>query len=144
MPPEEFVGKYLPEAEERINMSARFTNESGRKIVLLCPDVKSRFPLFPRVMKRFLEKDRSEYELLIYLSKGESTNETVAMIEKELRKYDTNCYVTLQTDEDIDEHALFDYADIYITTRHPNTVKHTCLCDIHNVKVLYGTDEMEL
>ncbi len=141
---EEFVAKHVKMAEHLMSNGPVFKNETGRKIVLLRPDTRSRFPLFPKIMKRFLEKDRGDSELLIYLSQAESETRDVELVEKELMKYDNDCFVTLQTGEDLNEHSLFDYVDYYITTRHPSTVRYSCLADLHGVKTLYGTDEWEL
>ncbi len=140
--PKDFVKKYYSEAEQKMDQKVKYVNETGRKVILLYPDVNQKFPLYKEFMKNFFKKDREQYELLIYVSKRETTEETITQIEDELKRYDRNCYVTLQTGEDIDEHSLFDYADYYVTTRHPSTVRNTCLCDLHEVKVLYGTDEI--
>ncbi|SFR70634.1 CatB-related O-acetyltransferase [[Clostridium] aminophilum] len=135
--PKDFVNKYLLPKEIR-----RYENNSGRKVVLLIPDVYSKFPLWPQILEKFLSKDRNELELLIYLSENETSDDVEELIYEELKKYDSNCYVTLQFGKDISEQELFEYADYYITTRHKDCVHHTSLCDLYGVEILYGTDEI--
>ena len=141
--PSEFVAKYLPEAEERLSAIPTIPHESDRAIVLFIPDVSEKFPLYPKVLRQFFAQNRQDVELLMYLSKRESSEKNIQTIENQLKKYEnSDCYVTLQIGVDINEHALFEYADYFITTRCRETVRRTCLCDLYHTKTLYGTDSL--
>lgn len=141
LPVEEFVKKYLPEADE-IHSNAPPRTLNGRTCVLLVPDVKARYPLYPKVLKQYLEKDRPGAELLIYLPEEDSSPQAQKSIETILEQSeDRDSYVTLQTGRDLDERMLFQMADYFVTTRCRQTVHRTCLADLYDTKLLYGTDE---
>lgn len=142
LPPSEFVRKYLPKAERRLSGFSAIPKTSDRKIVLVIPDLTERFSLYPKVFRHFFEQNSTAHELLIYLPQSASDARSVRQVERELEKYESSdSYVTLQSGTDIDEHALFDYADFFVTTRDRQTVRRTCLCDLHHTGILYGTDE---
>lgn len=146
MPPREFVEKYLPEAEEKLQ-SYRIVpipradiHES--KTALFIPDLSEPFPLYQKIFAEYFSVDRPTLKLLIYLPKSESTPENLRVLTSILQQYeDRDCDVILQTGEDIDEHILFQYADFYVTTRSRETVYRTCLADLYQTKILFGTDE---
>ena len=143
LPPPEFVAKYLPEAEEKLSSISLIPRESKRAVVLFIPDITEKFPLYPKVFHQFFAQDRQDVELLIYISRIESRERNIRVIERELEKYeDRDCYVTLQTGMDINEHALLEYADYFVTTRAKETVRRTSLCNLHHAKILYGTDDL--
>lgn len=142
LPPPEFAKKYLPEAEEKLNRAAPFQLSSEKQVVLFIPDVDEPYPLFSKILRQFFSKDRSNVELLIYLPKESSTQKSLMILEDILRQYeDSDCCVTIQTGEDLDEHMLFQAADYFVTTRCRETVRRTCLADLYGAKHLYGTDE---
>lgn len=142
LPPAEFVKKYLPEAKDCLTSAPVLPRESDRIIILIIPDVAEKFPLYPKVFRQFFAMNRTDFELLIYLPKDDSDANTIQRIEQELSWYESSeCYVTMQTGTDIDEHVLFTYADYFVTTRDRETIRRTCLCDLHGTKILYGTDE---
>lgn len=146
MPPREFVEKYLPEAEEKLQ-SYRIvppprTDICESKTVLFIPDLSEPFPLYQKIFAEYFSVDRPTLKLLIYLPKSESTPENLRVLTSILQQYeDRDCDVILQTGEDIDEHILFQYADFYVTTRSRETVYRTCLADLYQTKILFGTDE---
>lgn len=64
------------------------------------------------------------------------------MIQRILRRYENcDCDVILQTGETLEEYALFQLADYFVTTRSKDTVLRTCLADLCQTKILYGTDD---
>ena len=143
LPPAEFVAKYLPLADNPppfadILPEAR---EAGREIVLFVPDVESKWPLYPSVLAEYFTKDRPHAELLLYLPEELSKPEHLRSLEEALSQYeDRDSYVTLQTGTTLDERLLFQCADYYVTTRSRPTVARTCLADLYQAKILYGTD----
>ena len=143
LPPAEFVAKYLsladnPPPPADILPEAR---EAGREIVLFVPDVESKWPLYPSVLAEYFTKDRPHAELLLYLPEDLSKPEHLQPLEEALSQYeDRDSYVTLQTGATLDERLLFQCADYYVTTRSRPTVARTCLADLYQAKILYGTD----
>ena len=142
----EFTAKYLPEAEERLhkvqNVPLPRTRVRATETVLLIPDFTEPFPLYPKIMDQYFAQDRPGQELLLYVSKQDSTPRHLGILENILHKYqERDCDVTLQTGETLDEHILFQHADYYITTRSRETIFRTCLADLYHTKILYGTDE---
>ncbi len=143
LPPAEFTAKYLPLADNPppptdILPEAR---EAGREIVLFVPDVESKWPLYPSVLAEYFAKDRPHAELLLYLPEDLSKPEHLRSLEEALSQYeDRDSYVTLQTGTTLDERLLFQCADYYVTTRSRPTVARTCLADLYQAKILYGTD----
>lgn len=115
--------------------------EAGREIVLFVPDVESKWPLYPSVLAEYFAKDRPHAELLLYLPEDLSKPEHLRSLEEALSQYeDRDSYVTLQTGTTLDERLLFQCADYYVTTRSRPTVARTCLADLYQAKILYGTD----
>lgn len=115
--------------------------EAGREIVLFVPDVESKWPLYPSVLAEYFTKDRPHAELLLYLPEDLSKPEYLQPLEEALSQYeDRDSYVTLQTGATLDERLLFQCADYYVTTRSRPTVARTCLADLYQAKILYGTD----
>lgn len=145
LPAPEFAAKYLPEAEERFQkwkIDPAPTLGVPAKVALLIPDFSDPYPLYRKILEQFFEACPPDTALLIYLSKQESTPENLNILESIFQKYEScDCNVVLQTGEDIDEHILFQYADDYITTRSRETAYRTCLADLYQTKVRYGTDE---
>lgn len=150
LPVPEFVAKYLPEAEERLQRSSTVppprtsVREAVRamKTVLVIPDFSDACPLYPKIFEQYFMENRPDLVLLIYLSAEDTTPENLNSIQRILRRYeDCDCDVILQTGEDLEEHMLFQHADYYVTTRSRETVYRTCLADLYHVKILYGTDE---
>lgn len=138
LPVSEFVRKYappaLPPAGER--------EEAAGKTVLLVPDVKAKYPLYPKVLAQYFAKDRPHANLLLYLPEEASAPEHIRALEAELRAYeDRDCCVTLQAGVDLDEDFLFRGADYFVTTRDRETIRRTCLADRWGTEILYGTDE---
>ena len=116
-------------------------DEAGREIVLFVPDVESKWPLYPSVLAEYFTKDRPHAELLLYLPEDLSKPEYLQPLEEALSQYeDRDSYVTLQTGATLDERLLFQCADYYVTTRSRPTVARTCLADLYQAKILYGTD----
>lgn len=142
LPPPDFAKKYLPEAEEKLNDVAPFQLPSEKQVILFIPDMDEPYPLYSKILGQFFAKDRPNVELLIYLPKESSTQKSLMMLEDILQRYENrDCYVTMQTGEDLDEHMLFQAADYFVTTRCRETVQRTCLADLYDAKILYGTDE---
>lgn len=142
LPVQEFVRKYLPEGDGMSEYIPSPKMSEDRVCVLFVPDVKASHPLYPKVLKQYFEKDRPHTELLIYLPKEDSSPYLQKRIEKILEQVgDRDSYVTLQTGEDLDERMLFQMADYFVTTRSRETVRRTCLADLYDAKLLYGTDE---
>lgn len=142
-PVEEFVRKYLPLADEcppHVDNSAEMF--SGRKAVLFVPDVKEPYPVYPDVLRQYFAVDRPNVELLLYLPQEDSDRQSVEEIERILSQYeDRDCYVTLQVGTTLDERALMRDASYFVTTRSRPTVYRTCLADLFQTKILYGTDK---
>jgi len=142
LPVEKFVEKYLPEADNRGGYAPYAKARDQKEIVLFAADAGEQFPLYPKILRQYFEKDRPNTELLIYLPEENSSQKNVRAIETILEKYaDRDSYVTLQTGLTLDENMLFQAADYFVTTRSRQTVRRTCLADRYNVKLLYGTDE---
>ena len=142
LPVREFISKCFCGADINSNSAPPPQTEKERDIVLFVADTEESFPLYPKVLRQYFEKDRPNTELLIYLPKEHSSKKNVQAIEEILREYShRDSYVTLQTGDDVDEHMLFQLADYYVTTRGRKTVRRTCLADLYGVKILYGTDE---
>lgn len=140
LPAQEFAEKYLPDRSTVTPPPPG--GVGGRKLVLFIPDVEAAHPLYPQILKQYLAKDRPHMELLIYLPKKVSDRRHQGDIEAILeRSVDRDCYITLQTGTDLDEHMLFQMADHFITTRCRETVRRSCLADLYGVKLLYGTDD---
>lgn len=111
-------------------------------VVLFIPDLDEPYPLYPKVFAQYFEKDRPQTELLIYVPGQDPGCKKQKLIEDILHQYlDRDTGVTIQTGSTLDEHMLFRNADYYVTTRARHTVPHTCLADLYNVKILFGTDE---
>lgn len=142
LPVKEFIEKYSCHAGSAGRALPATPIEGQKEIVLFVADIAEPFPLYPKVFEQYFEKDRQNTELIIYLSKEASTPKNLKRIDQILQEYsDRDSYVTLQTGTDIDEQLLFQMADYYVATRHSRTVRHTCLADLYDVKILYGTDE---
>lgn len=144
-PVSEFVDKYLPEAERRLEslqIALPRTEVHGQKTVLFIPDFSDPYPLYPKVFEKYFAEDHSDLKLLIYLSARDSTSGHLEILNGILRRYaERDCDVILQTGETWDEHMLFQCADYFITTRSRETVFRTYLADLYQTKILYGTDE---
>lgn len=142
LPAEAFVEKYLPEAETRLSQVSLLPEKGPLPVVLFVPDINDPFPMYCQILDQYFQKDRPNVELLIYLSKEESTAKSLRVLEDILKKYESrNSYVTLQTGTTMDERTLFQYADYFITTRSLETVRRTCLADQYSTKILFGTDD---
>lgn len=150
LPVPEFVIKYLPEAEQRrqslstVPLSRTSAPETIHppETVLVIPDFSDAYPLYPRIFEQYFKENRPGMTLLIYLSAEDSTPENLNSIQKILRQYeDCDCDVILQTGETLEEYTLFQLADYFVTTRSRETVFRTCLADLCQTKILYGTDE---
>lgn len=144
LPPRKFVEKYLPEAEARLQAHKidPCTDIRERETALFIPDFSEPLPLYRKVLAEYFSADRPSLDLLIYLPKSESIPKNLNILSSLLQQYEErDCGVILQTGEDIDEHILFQCADYYITTRSRETVYRTCLADLYQTKILYGTDE---
>lgn len=139
-PAEVFVSKYLPTATEQL--ITPMSHESEKKVIFFPADVDCTFPLYPKILAAYFEKDRPSAELIIYLPEDLSSVDYISAIERILAQYEErNSFVTLQTGITMDERMLFQMADYYITTRDEKTVWRTCLADQYSVKILYGTDD---
>ena len=140
----EFTAKYLPEAEAKfqaLQIAHPRTGVRERKTILFIPDFTEPFPLYPKVLDEYFSQDRADLELLIYISEPDSTPENLRILEAILQKHnERDCNVILQTGETMNEHILFQYADYFVTTRHRETVARTCLADMYQARILYGTD----
>jgi len=142
LPAAEFVEKYLPEADNRGGYAPCVKAGDQKEIVLFAADAGKEFPLYPKILREYFEKDRPNTELLIYLPEENSSQQNVQAIETILEEYvSRDSYVTLQTGLSLDEDMLFQAADYFVTARSRQTVRRTCLADRYNVKLLYGTDE---
>lgn len=144
LPAPEFVDKYLPEVEKHGNIQQTTPLLAGHsgKTVLLIPDFAEPYPLYPKILERFFNECPSNTVLLIYMPAQVSTKENLDCLGSIFLKYEKcDCDVILQSGEDLDEHILFQSADYYITTRSRETVHRTCLADLYQTKILYGTDE---
>jgi len=139
LPAEKFVEKYLPCPDK--TDEADHIPRTGGKTVLFIPDIQAKYPLYPRVLAQYFEKDRPDAELLLYLPEEDSDPKTIGGLERFLKQYEArDCLVTLQTGETLDEPILFQMADYFVTTRCPQTVGRTCLADRYGVRILFGTD----
>lgn len=115
---------------------------SGRKAVLFVPDVKEPHPVYPDVLRQYFAVDRPNVELLLYLPQEDSDKQSVWAIKRLLDQYaDRDCYVTLQEGTTLDERTLMRNASYFVTTRSRPTVYRTCLADLFQTKILYGTDK---
>lgn len=138
LPVEEFVKKYLPQAEDT---GATPLLRCGSSIIFFPIDVGDPFPLYPRILEEYFEKDRPNAELLIYIPESLSTQENICIVETILKRHEArDSCITLQVGLTLDERVLMQGADYYITTRGADTVNRTCLAEQFGTKVLYGTD----
>lgn len=138
LPVEEFVKKYLPQAE---GTGAAPLTGHGSSTIFFPIDIGEPFPLYPKILEEYFTKDRPNAELLIYIPAERSTKVNIRTVECILERYEErDCCVTLQTGVTLDERILFQGANYYITTRSQETVYRTCLAAQYGVKVLYGTD----
>lgn len=137
-----FVEKYLPKTSFTKTKQHSLIAYPEKNTVLLIPDVNSPHPLYPKILEQYFGKDRPCSELLIYLPEEDFIENNIAKINSFIQQHE-NCdsYVSLQTGITLDEHLLFQCADFYITTRDRKTVHRTCLADLYNAKILYGTDD---
>ncbi len=136
LPVEAFIEKYLPFTEDTA------PGGSGHNTIYFPVDVGEPFPLYPKVLKEYFQKDRPNAELLLYISVERSAEENIRAVECILEQYEArDSCVTLQTGVTLDERVLFQGADYYVTTRAKETVYRTCLADRYGTKVLYGTDD---
>lgn len=136
---EEFIEKYLPQAEDT---GATPLSGNGPSTIYFPADVGEPFPLYPKVLEKYFQKDRPNVELLIYIPVERSIEKNIRDVECILEKYEArNSCVTLQTGVTLDERILLQGADYYVTTRAKETVYRTCLADRYGTKVLYGTDD---
>ncbi len=145
LPAKKFVSKHLPEAEEhlrRSSIASPRTSIRDTRTVLFIPDFADPYPLYRKILEQYFAVDRPELELLIYVSQQDTSPENLRILDSILQRHESrDCSVILQTGETLDEHILFQYADYFITTRSRETVNRTCLADLYQTKVLYGTDE---
>lgn len=136
---EEFAKKYLPLTEDT---GASPLPGNGPSTVYFPVDVGEPFPVYPKVLKEFFQKDRPNVELLIYIPAERSTEENIRAIERILEQHEAcDSCVTLQTGVTLEECVLFQGADYYVATRAKETVYRTCLADRYGTKVLFGTDD---
>lgn len=141
LPASVFVDKYLQEATNETEEEYILTANPEKTTVLFIPDVASEFPLYPKILEQYLEKERPDTEMLIYMSKEDSNSENIHKIESILQAYEElDNFITLQTGVTLDERILFQYTDAYVTTRGRMTVLRTCLADRYGVRIFYGTD----
>ena len=142
LPVEAFVEKHLPKKDNTARFIPPPPRTRGERPVVLFPvDMEAPFPLYPKILDSYFEKDRPHTELLLYLPEERSGEENIRRLEEILERYGArDSFVTLQTGVTLDEQLLFLGADYYVTTRDRETVRRTCLADCWGVKVLYGTD----
>lgn len=139
LPAEAFAEKYLLQAEDT---GPTPLPGNGPSTVYFPVDVGEPFPLYPKVLKEYFQKDRPNTELLLYIPAERSAKESIRAVERILEQYEArHSCVTLQTGVTLDEHILFQGADYYVTTRAKETVYRTCLADRYGTNVLYGTDD---
>ena len=146
LPISDFVSKYLPEAERRLEKynieNLPWGGVKPKDTYLFIPDFGDPYPLYPKVLKQYFEEECFGTELFLYLPKHISTPENLRILDQFFEEYkERNCEVVLQSGETWDENILFQYADYFITTRSSETVLRTCLADLYQTKILYGTDE---
>ena len=142
LPVEQFVQKYLPEADNCPPEDSAGDLFSDRSVVLFIPDVKEPHPVYPDVLHQYFSEARPKTELLIYLPQEDSEAQHIQAIEAILSQYEgLDSYVTLQVGENLDERLLMRAADFFVTTRSQPTVYRTCLADRYHTKILYGTDK---
>ena len=142
LPVEQFVQKYLPEADNCPPEDGAGGLFSDRSVVLFIPDVKEPHPVYPDVLHQYFSEARPKTELLIYLPQEDSEAQHIQAIEAILSQYEgLDSYVTLQVGENLDERLLMRAADFFVTTRSRSTVYRTCLADRYHTKILYGTDK---
>lgn len=135
----EFVVKFLPEAESRLQ---KLPPPPAQKTVLVIPDFADAYPLYPQIFEQYFSEDLPNLALLIYLSAEDSTPENLDAVQKILQRHEAcDCDVILHSGETLEEYALFQYADYFVTTRNRKTVSRTCLADLCQTKILYGTDD---
>lgn len=100
------------------------------------------YPLYSKILEQYFSEDRPNLALLLYLPAEDSTPENLSAIQKILQQHKTcDCDVILQTGQTLEERALLQAADYFVTTRSRETVFRTCLADLFQTKILYGTDE---
>ena len=87
LPVEEFVRKYLPSAE---GIGTMHPSGHGSNTVFFPIDLNEPFPLYPKVLDEFFEKDRPNAELLIYLPEKLSTEKNIRTVERTLKKQPSN------------------------------------------------------
>ena len=150
LPVPEFAAKYLPEAERQLQSLSTvpslrtLTQETihAPKTVLVIPDFSDAYPLYPKILEQYFSEDRPNLALLLYLPAEDSTPENLSAIQKILQQHETcDCDVILQSGQTLEERALLQAADYFVTTRSRETVFRTCLADLFQTKILYGTDE---
>lgn len=109
---------------------------------MVIPDFADAYPLYPQIFEQYFSEDRPNLALLIYLSAEDSTPENIDAIQKILQRHEAcDCDVILHSGKTLEEYALFQYADYFVTTRNRKTVFRTCLADLCRTKILYGTDD---
>lgn len=127
------------DSSEDVTLSPKSPN---KETVLFIPDFSEPYPLYPKILKQYFSENCPDKELIIYVSKRDSTPMHIQFLNEILQRYESvDCNVILQTGQDWDEHVLFQYADYFITTRCRETVFRTCLADLFRVQIIYGTDE---
>lgn len=115
---------------------------SFKRTVLVIPDFSDAYPLYPKILEQYFSENRPNLALLLYLPAEDSTPENLSAIQKILQQHEVcDCDVILQTGQTLEERALFQAADYFVTTRSRETVFRTCLADLFQTKILYGTDE---
>lgn len=137
----DFTDKYLPYSDLPELNSISEKDKSAMKAILFFPDLGEPLPLYPEVLRRYFEKDRPNAQMILFIIKENINLKSIENLEREVAKYQNNGNsVKLLSGTNADAAAHMANADYYITTRGRETVKRTCLADLYNTKILYGTD----
>ncbi len=139
-----FANNFIEEVNEH-NKKADLNYAKSPVQYLYFPDFEEQFSTWEKVITSFVKtyKHTDTHELLLFIKKCNSNTGNIKKIENILQKEDafSKVYVFVASEKEESEvKSIFRYADYYITNRTLDTVYHSSLADMNNVKILSCVD----
>ena len=138
LPIQDFIDKYKVQRTKKIRADAE------KKRILLFPDFDVAYSLWQRVIGEYCDRCRNGDklgQLFIYFPEDSNADNRIKLIQDFLQEnYDGSGDIYVQVGQICDENELFANSDYYVTTKESNTVRHSCMADKFEVKILSGAD----
>ena len=137
-----FCNKFYDRALAQRENLPQLEIPSSKETYLFFADFQEKYSLWKKVLLEFCStyKEEKDCMLVMYIFKDGNETDYLEMIEKVLENTDAKCRIYLHFDSQINEEAIFNYVDYFITNRSAQTIRYSCYADKFNVKIISGVD----